>query len=259
MTPPTTISHFKVTSKLGEGGMGAVYRATDTKLKREVAIKMLPDALASDSDYLARFRREAQILAALNHPNIAVIYGVEDRALVMELVSGETLGERIKARPLPLEEALAIARQIAEAIEAAHEKGIVHRDLKPANVKVTSEGVVKVLDFGLAKFPEAASSRLADSSGNSLTIIDEATAIGVIMGTPGYMAPEQAAGKPVDRRADIWSFGVVLYEMCSGKRLFGGETSSQMLASVLKDPIDFSVPSAPPQIRHLLERCLNRD
>jgi serine/threonine-protein kinase len=256
MTPPTSIAHYQITSKLGEGGMGAVYRATDTKLNREVAIKVLPDALANDPDYLARFVREAQVLASLNHPNIAIIHGVEEKALIMELVPGETLEERIAAGPIPLEESLGIARQIAEALEAAHEKGVIHRDLKPANVKVTPEGVVKVLDFGLAKTAEATSSAAA---ANSPTLTIRATQAGLILGTAGYMAPEQAAGKPVDRRADIWSFGVVLYELLTGRTLFTGETISHTLASVLKDQIDFSIPQAPPPIRRLLARCLNRN
>src|SRR5258708_18668987 len=256
MTPQESIAHYRITSKLGEGGMGAVYRATDTKLNREVAIKILPDALANDPDYLARFTREAHVLASLNHPNIANIYGVEDQALVMELVPGQTLEERIAAGPLLLDEALAIARQIAEALEAAHEKGIIHRDLKPANVKVTPEGVVKVLDFGLAKAADPVSSA---TGANSPTLTIRATQAGLIMGTAGYMAPEQAAGKPVDRRADIWSFGVVLYELLTGKTLFTGETISHTLASVLKDRIDFGIPHAPPPIRRLLARCLNRN
>jgi serine/threonine protein kinase/Tol biopolymer transport system component len=256
MGPSSTIGHYRIVSKLGEGGMGAVYRAADTKLNREVAIKVLPDALANDPDYLERFTREAQVLASLNHPNIAAIYGVEDRAIVMELVEGETIAERIAGGPIPLEDALAIARQIAEALEAAHEKGIIHRDLKPANVKVTPDGVVKVLDFGLAK---AADSGASASTVNSPTLTLRSTQVGVILGTAGYMAPEQAAGKPVDRRADIWSFGVTLYEMLTGSMLFTGETISHTLASVLKDKIDFDVPQAPPPIRRLLARCLERN
>jgi len=254
MTPQSAIAHYRLTSKLGEGGMGAVYRATDTKLNREVAIKILPDALASDPDYLARFTREAQALAALNHPNIAAVYGIEERAIVMELVPGATLQERIDAGPVPLEEALQIAGQIADALEAAHEKGIIHRDLKPANVKLTPDGIVKVLDFGLAKTPESSTAAPA----NSPTLTMRATQAGVIMGTAGYMAPEQAAGRPVDRRADIWSFGVVLHELLTGKTLFTGETVSHTLASVLKDPIFVDIPQAPPPIRRLLARCLNR-
>jgi Tol biopolymer transport system component len=256
MTPSSVIGHYRIVSKLGEGGMGAVYRAVDTKLNREVAIKVLPDALANDPDYLERFTREAQVLASLNHPNIATIHGVEDRALVMELVPGQTLQERIDAGPIPLEEAVGMARQIAEALEAAHDKGVIHRDLKPANVKVTPEGVVKVLDFGLAKAADPVSSA---SGANSPTLTIRATQAGLILGTAGYMAPEQAAGKVVDRRADIWSFGVLLYELLTGKRLFTGETISHTLASVLKDPIDFDIPQAPPPIRRLLARCLTRN
>jgi len=253
MTPQSAIAHYRLTSKLGEGGMGAVYRATDTKLNREVAIKILPDALASDPDYLARFTREAQALAALNHPNIAAVYGIEERAIVMELVPGATLQERIDAGPVPLEEALQIAGQIADALEAAHEKGIIHRDLKPANVKLTPDGIVKVLDFGLAKTPESSTAAPA----NSPTLTMRATQAGVIMGTAGYMAPEQAAGRPVDRRADIWSFGVVLHELLTGKTLFTGETVSHTLASVLKDPNlcghSASPAADPPSARSLLE------
>lgn len=256
MTPSTMIAHYRIVSKIGEGGMGAVYRAVDTRLSREVAIKVLPDALANDSDYIERFTREAQVLASLSHPNIAIIHGVENRALIMELVPGDTLGERIAAGPLPLEEALDIARQIAEALEAAHERGVIHRDLKPANVKVTPEGVAKVLDFGLAKAADPAAS---SSAANSPTLTLRATQAGVILGTAGYMAPEQAVGKPVDRRADIWSFGVVLYEMLTGRALFSGETISHTLAAVLKDPIDFDVPQAPPPVRRLLARCLTRN
>jgi serine/threonine protein kinase len=253
MTPPAQIAHYKLTGKLGEGGMGAVYRATDTKLNREVAVKILPDLYAADPDRLARFTREAQALAALNHPNIAAIYGVEDRALIMEMVEGEEL-----KGPLPLETALEYARQIAEALEAAHEKGIVHRDLKPANIKVTPQGVVKVLDFGLAAMAQGSTSAISDPA-NSPTLTLRATQLGVIMGTAGYMAPEQAAGKQVDRRADIWSFGVVLYEMLMGKTLFEGETVTHTLASILKDTIDFDALQAPPAIRDLVRRCLERD
>ena len=249
MTPqPSQIAHYRLTAKLGEGGMGAVYRALDTKLNREVAIKILPDALANDPDYLARFTREAQVLAALNHPNIAAVYGVEDRAIVMELVEGREL-----PTPLPLHEALPIARQIAEALEAAHEKGIVHRDLKPANIKLTPDGNVKVLDFGLAKAAESSTSTVA----NSPTLTLRATQAGVIMGTAAYMAPEQAAGKPVDKRADIWAFGVVLYELITGDQLFQGETVSHILAHVLTREVDLS--GIDPALQSLLRRCLQRD
>jgi serine/threonine protein kinase len=252
MAPRSQIAHYTLSDKLGEGGMGAVYRATDTKLNRQVAVKILPDLYASDPDRLARFTREAQALAALNHPNIAAIYGVEDRALIMELVEGDEL-----KGPLPLETALEYARQIADALEAAHDKGIIHRDLKPANIKVTPQGVVKVLDFGLAAM--AQSTPGVSDPANSPTLTLRATQAGMIMGTAGYMAPEQASGKPVDRRADIWSFGVVLYEMLMGKALFEGETVTHTLASVLKDTIDFEAVQAPPPIRELARRCLERD
>ena len=247
---PQQIAHYRITSKLGEGGMGAVYRATDTKLNRDVAVKILPEALAADSDYLARFTREAQVLAALNHPNIAAVYGVEDGAIVMELVEGQNLPVG-----LSLEDAVPIACQIAQALEAAHEKGIVHRDLKPANIKLTPEGSVKVLDFGLATAPDHSNSSGNLSASPTLTI--RATQAGVIMGTAAYMSPEQAAGKPVDKRADIWAFGVVFYEVLTGRQLFSGDSISHILAGVLKDPIDLSL--VPEPVRPLLARCLDRD
>ena len=258
MTPPSQIAHYRIVSKLGEGGMGAVYRATDTKLNRDVAIKILPDVLANDPDYLARFTREAQVLASLNHPNIAAIYGVEDSAIVMELVEGVTLAERIERGAIPLEEAVPIARQVAEALEAAHEKGIIHRDLKPANVKITPDGVVKVLDFGLAKAAEPAQSNPNLTASPTLTL--RATQAGVIMGTAAYMSPEQASGKPVDKRADIWSFGVLLAEMLTGRTLFEGETISHILAHVLTAPISLDrLPAATPvPVRALISRCLDR-
>jgi Tol biopolymer transport system component/predicted Ser/Thr protein kinase len=238
--------------------MGEVYRAKDTKLGREVAIKVLPQVLAQDPDRLARFEREAKVLASLNHPNIAQIYGLEERALVMELVPGNDLGSLVKGA-LPLEMALNYARQIAEALEAAHEKGIIHRDLKPANIMITPAGVVKVLDFGLAAISE--STVLASNPVNSPTITMRATEAGMIMGTAAYMSPEQAAGKPVDKRADIWSFGVVLWEMLTGRRLFDGETISHTLADVLRERIDFEKlpPEIPVEIRCLLRRLLDRD
>jgi serine/threonine-protein kinase len=255
MRPPSTIAHYKITAKLGEGGMGEVWRATDTKLNRDVAVKVLTDAFARDADGMARFAREAQVLAALNHPNIAQIHGVEECALIMEFVDGETL-----AGPLPVDAALAIARQIAEALEYAHEKGIIHRDLKPANIKVTAEGRVKVLDFGLAKALSV--DRLAEASPTSSpTLTMRATQMGTILGTAAYMAPEQARGVAVDKRADIWSFGVVLYEMLTGRRLFDGDTVTDTLAAVLKTDPDWSaLPSATPAAVHrLLRRCLERD
>ncbi|MCX6537633.1 MAG: protein kinase [Acidobacteria bacterium] len=259
-----TVGPYQVLEKLGEGGMGEVYRARDTKLGREVALKVLPAALAGDPDRLARFRREAQVLAALNHPNIAQLYGFEDtgatHALVMELVEGATLADRIAQGPVPVDEALAIARQIAEALEAAHEHGIVHRDLKPANIKVREDGTVKVLDFGLARAVDPISTASGDAM-NSPTLTAHATQLGMILGTAAYMAPEQAKGKPVDRRADIWAFGVVLFEMLTGQRAFKGEDVSDVLAAVLRQEIDWSALPAgtPPRIRRVLERCLERD
>jgi serine/threonine-protein kinase len=228
--------------------MGEVYRARDTRLDRDVAIKILPPAFAADSDRMARFEREAKALASLNHPNIAQIYGVEDHALVMELVEGETL-----KGPLPLETALSYARQIADALEAAHEKGIVHRDLKPANVKVTPQGVVKILDFGLAKAAEEP----AGQPENSPTLTISPTRAGLILGTAAYMSPEQARGKPVDKRADIWAFGVVLYEMLTGERLFKGKTISDTLAAVLKEEPDLD--RVPAKLRRLLAKCLEKE
>src|SRR5215471_2460317 len=206
----TRLGPYEILAPIGAGGMGEVFRAKDTKLGRDVAIKVLPDAFAHDADRMARFEREAQLLASLNHPNIAAIYGVEERALVMELVDGPTLAERIGADPLPLEDALPIARQIVEALEYAHEKQIIHRDLKPANIKVTPDARVKVLDFGLAKALTGDASSGNPASSPTLTM--RATQAGVIMGTAAYMAPEQARGHDADERADIWAFGVVLYE-----------------------------------------------
>src|SRR5579863_1090030 len=227
------LGSYAIVAPLGAGGMGEVYRGRDTKLDREVAIKILPDLLAHDPERLARFEREAKVLAALNHPNIAQIYGLEQGALVMELVPGETL-----KGPLPLETALNYARQIAEALEAAHEKGITHRDLKPGNIMITPEGVVKVLDFGLAAVTPTSAASEGDPT-NSPTLTMRETQAGMIMGTAAYMSPEQASGKTVDRRADIWSFGVVLWEMLNGHCLFDGETISHTLADVLRGPIDF--------------------
>jgi serine/threonine-protein kinase len=264
MTPPA-IAHYRITAKLGEGGMGEVWRATDTKLNRDVAIKFLPDSFAQDPDRLARFTREAQVLASLNHPNIAAIYGVEDQALVMELVEGPTLAERIVQGSIPLAEALLIARQIAEALEYAHERGVVHRDLKPANVKATPEGRVKVLDFGLAKAmiseSPAAYSAASPTSSPTVTIRAGESAIGTILGTAAYMSPEQARGQAVDKRSDIWSFGVVLFEMLTGQQVFRGETISDTLAAVLKtDPDWAKLPvDTPAPVRTLLRRCLERD
>ena len=254
---------YKILSLLGKGGMGEVYRARDMKLEREVAIKVLPAEFTQDPGRLARFQREAKLLAALNHPNIAAIYGLEEsdgiRFLVLELVEGETLGERLVKGALPVEKALKVGRQIAEGVEAAHEKGVIHRDLKPGNVKITPEGKVKILDFGLAKALEA-ETPVTDFS-QSPTLTEEMTRAGVILGTAAYMSPEQAKGKPVDKRADIFAFGAVLYELLSGKRAFEGETITEMIAAVLKSEPDWeSLPeSTPSSIRTLLHRCLTKD
>src|SRR5215469_5902052 len=249
MSPQQTIAHYRITAKLGEGGMGEVWRATDTKLGREVAIEILPAAFADDTDRLARFQREAQVLASLNHPNVAHIYGVEERALVMELVEGES-----PKGPLPFEDAWKLALQTADALEYAHERGIIHRDLKPANVKVTPDGVVKLLDFGLAK--AFTTSPEASNQDNSPTLTLGATQVGVILGTAAYMAPEQARGQSVDKRADIWAFGVVLFELQTGERLFKGENVADTLAQVLtKEP---QLDRVPAEARKLLRRCLEK-
>jgi len=265
IAPGTRLGAYDVLSKLGEGGMGEVYRAHDSRLHRDVALKVLPDAVAADPDRLARFGREAQTLAALNHPSIATIHGVEEfaggRALIMELVPGEDLSSIIGRGPLVVDDALSIARQIAEALEAAHDHGIVHRDLKPANVKVRPDGTVKVLDFGLAKALDPSGASGSGDVANSPTLTGHATALGIIIGTAAYMAPEQAREKVVDKRADIWAFGVVLCEMLTGRRLFAGDDASDVLAAVLRQPIDLAtLPSAtPPRVRGLLGRCLERD
>ncbi len=256
----TKFGSYEVVAPIGAGGMGEVYLARDARLGRDVAIKVLPETFAHDPDRLARFQREAKMLAALNHPNIATIYGLEQSGgkscLVMELVPGETLQDRIsRDGAVPVEEVLAIARQIAEALEAAHDKGIIHRDLKPANVKVTPEGKVKVLDFGLAK--ALADDQSAVDISNSPTLSKAATMQGVILGTAAYMSPEQARGKSVDKRTDIWAFGVVLYELLTGKRLFTGEDVTETLASVVKDQPDLS--QVPAQFRRLLARCLEKN
>ena len=254
---------YEIVGPLGKGGMGEVYRARDSKLKREVAIKVLPDAFARDAERVARFQREAEVLASLNHPHIAAIYDLaeygDSRFLVLELVEGETLADRITRGALPVEEVLSIAKQISEALEAAHEKGIVHRDLKPANVKIQPDGQVKVLDFGLAKALEG--SPASPSMSNSPTLSMAATNAGVIMGTAAYMPPEQAKGKTVDRRADIWAFGVVVYEMLTGRMPFSGETASETMAAVMmKEPDWNALPgTTPPRLRDLLRRCLVKD
>ena len=259
----TKIGPYEIVSPLGVGGMGEVYRAHDSRLKRDVAIKVLPLAFASDPNRMKRFEREAQLLASLNHPNIASIYGLEEsdnlRALIMELVEGSTLAERISQGPLPQSDSLSIAKQIAEALEYAHERGIIHRDLKPANIKLTTDSFAKVLDFGLAKALSDESTS-ADIS-TSPTLTAAGTRAGLILGTAAYMSPEQARGKSVDRRADIWSFGCVLFEMLTGKLTFSGETVSDTLAAVLtKEPeLDQLPPSTPPVIHQLLARCLQKD
>ena len=261
----TKLGVFEVTAQIGAGGMGEVYRAHDTTLDRDVAIKVLPDAFATDTERLARFEREAKVLASLNHPNIAAIYGLEKSgetpALVLELVEGPTLQDRIAKGPIPLDEALPIARQMAEALEAAHEQGIIHRDLKPANVKVKEDGTVKVLDFGLAKAlqPELSDTEAANSP--TMTMTAAATKMGVIMGTAAYMSPEQAKGRQVDKRADIWAFGVVLYEMLTGRQAFGGTDISETLAAVLMREIDMTAlpTDTPASVRRMLRRSVTRD
>src|SRR5689334_24078742 len=252
---PESIAHYRISSKLGEGAMGEVYRATDSKLGREVAIKLIPEDFAKDSSRMSRFTREAQVLASLNHPNIAAIYGVEDRALIMELVEGPTLAERIKQGPIPLDEALEFARQIAEGLSAAHDKGIVHRDLKPANIKITPAGTIKLLDFGLAKTDGPWSNPTPVDDAPTLTVAS--TGQGMILGTAAYMAPEQARGRNVDRRADIWAFGVIVYEMLTGAHMFGGETVTDVLASVVRQDPDLK--RVPARVRPMLERCLEKD
>jgi len=278
LSPGTRFGHHEILSSLGAGGMGEVYRASDTRLKRQVAIKILPPAVAQDPARLARFQREAEILASLNHPHIAAIYGLEEAngvsALVMELVDGPTLADRIARGPIPIEEALPIATQIAEALEAAHEQGIVHRDLKPANIKLREDGAVKVLDFGLAKarggepLDAAATMIVASSptiapigSGSSQPARGGVSEAGAIVGTAAYMSPEQARGQAVDKRTDVWAFGAVLYEMLSGTPAFAGESVSDVIAAVLKTTPDWSAlpPDVPPPIVTLIQRCLEKD
>ena len=274
VSPGTRLGSYEITTAIGAGGMGEVFRARDTKLNRDVAIKVLPAAFADDPERLARFNREAQTLASLNHPNIATIHGIEEvppaggssgpgsRALVMELVDGEDLSTHIARGPMPIAEALPVARQIAEALEAAHEHGIVHRDLKPANIKVRADGTVKVLDFGLAKAmdPAGASSSHPNVS-HSPTMTHQATSAGMIIGTAAYMSPEQAKGKAVDKRTDIWAFGVVLYEMLTGSRLFAAEDVSETLAAVLTRDVNIAAlpKDTPPRLKALVRECLVRD
>ncbi|MGH9254109.1 MAG: serine/threonine-protein kinase [Vicinamibacterales bacterium] len=294
LTPGTQLGPYEVVGALGAGGMGEVYRARDTKLQRDVALKVLPEKFALDPARLARFRREAQILASLNHPNIAAIYGLEEQpvvvsgfppppkaparlaearvareggsrtvcALVLELVEGPTLADRITQGPIPLEAALPVARQIVEALAAAHEKGVIHRDLKPANIKVRDDGTVKVLDFGLAKLTEpAGTDEAAATHLPTITSPAVVTGAGALLGTAAYMAPEQARGSVADRRADLWAFGVVVWEMLTGRRLFEGATVSDTLASVLKTDPDWSAlpVDTPSALRRLLRRCLEKD
>jgi eukaryotic-like serine/threonine-protein kinase len=252
LAPGTRLGPYEILAPIGAGGMGEVYRALDTKLKRDVALKVLPEAFAQDPDRMLRFQREAEVLASLNHTNIAHIYGVEDRALIMELAEGES-----PKGPMSFDEAWRVASQIAAALQYAHDKGIVHRDLKPANIKVTPEGIVKLLDFGLAKAFTNQREATTSTVENSPTLTIGATEVGVILGTAAYMAPEQAKGKSIDKRADIWSFGVVLYELLTGERLFQGEDVSETLSQVLTKQPDWE--KAPPQVRRLLKSCLQKD
>src|SRR5499427_8003523 len=258
----TRFGAYEVTSSLGSGGMGEVYRARDTNLKRDVSLKTLPPAVANDADRLARFQREAEVLASLNHPNIAHIYGLErsegTTALAMELIEGQTLDERISQGRIPVEEALRIANQIADALEAAHERGIVHRDLKPANIKLRPDGIVKVLDFGIAK---ALDPRATTGPGPAALTTPAMTEAGFVLGTAAYMSPEQARGKAVDRRTDIWAFGCVLYEMLTGKPAFLGEDVTTTLALVLQGSADLSaLPSnVSASVRRTLELCFEKD
>jgi serine/threonine protein kinase len=258
-----TISHYRILEKIGVGGMGEVYLAEDLSLDRKVALKFLPHIFTGDPERMARFEREAKLLASLNHPNIGAIYGLEQadgkRFLILEYVKGETLRARLSKEALPVEDALGVGRQIAEGLEAAHEKGVIHRDLKPANVMITDEGKVKILDFGLAK-ALADEIQSVDSS-QSPTITEAMTQPGVVLGTAAYMSPEQAKGKTVDRRADIWAFGCILYECLTGKRVFEGETVTETLAAILRGEPDWdALPFTTPQnIRFVLRRCLERD
>jgi len=267
MTEGQQLLHYRLVEKIGEGGMGVVWKAVDTTLDREVAVKILPQSLATDPERLARFEREAKVLASLNHPNVATVHGFHDaggvRFLVMELVSGETLEERLKRGRMAPDEALPVSRKIVEGIEYAHERGIVHRDLKPANIKLTGEGGVKVLDFGLAKAIAGDPTSSGPTSTPTVmpTLTSMGTVAGMILGTAAYMSPEQARGGTVDRRADIWAFGAVFYEMLAGRRAFEGDTVSDTLASVLRAPLEWEIlpPSTPPSVVRLLKRCLERD
>jgi serine/threonine protein kinase len=259
----TRLGPYEVLATIGVGGMGEVYHARDTRLDRDVAIKMVPELFAADHERLARFEREAKTLALLNHPNVAQLHGIEGgdivRALVMEFVDGEDLGARIARGGIPTPEAFAIARQIASALEAAHERGVIHRDLKPANIKVRPDGTVKVLDFGLSKAMDSGA-RPSDLVQSSM-LASPATQLGAILGTAAYMAPEQARGEAIDKRADIWAFGVVLYEMLTGRAPFSGETITDVMAQILARDPDWTLlpPDTPPGVRQLLGRCLERD
>jgi Tol biopolymer transport system component len=257
----TRLGPYEILSPLGVGGMGEVYRARDTKLGRAVALKILPESFTHDPERLARFRREAQVLAALNHPHIGAIYGLDEangqQFLVLELIDGETLADRIVKGPLPVDEALTIAQQIAEALDAAHEKGIIHRDLKPANIALTEDGQVKVLDFGLAKATAASGATLDVANSPTLTSPATMTGVGVILGTAAYMSPEQAKGRAADRRSDVWAFGCVVLEMLTGRKVFAGETISDTLAAVLKEEPNLT--RAPARVRRLLHACLQKD
>ena len=265
LEPGTTLGSYHVTAKIGEGGMGEVYRARDTKLDRDVALKVLPQAFTDDPDRLARFEREAKVLASLNHPNIGHIYGLEEaegqKALVLELVEGPTLADRIAQGPIPVDEALPIAKQIAEALEAAHEQGVIHRDLKPANIKVKENGTVKVLDFGLAKAFQPEAGSVSASMSPTISLTAAATQMGMVIGTAAYMAPEQAKGLTVDKRADVWAFGAVVYEMLTGQRPFTGKDVSDTLAAVLRIDADFDAlpDTTPPRVRQVLKACLQKE
>src|SRR6476620_8629303 len=261
LAPGTRIGPYEIVSAIGAGGMGEVYRARDSRLHRDVALKVLPEIFASDVERLARFDREARALAALNHPHIAGIHGVEEsetlRALALEFVDGETLADRIARGPMSFEKAIPVARQLAEALEAAHEHGIIHRDLKPANIKITPAEEVKVLDFGLAKALESTK----EDSANVPTITSASTTMGSILGTPAYMSPEQAKGRLVDKRSDIWAFGCVLFEMLTGHPAFEGDTGTEIIANVLTRQPDWNrLPRrTPAPLRHLIHRCLEND
>jgi len=254
---------YDIVELLGQGGMGEVYRARDSKLGRDVAIKTLPAEFTSDPDRLARFQREAKLLASLNHPNIGAIYGLEEfngaPFLILELVEGETIAERLTRGPIPADEAIKIALDIADALEEAHEKGVIHRDLKPGNVKVTPEGKVKVLDFGLAK--ALTGNEMPAVLSNSPTLSNAATMQGIILGTAAYMAPEQAKGRATTRQADIWAFGCVLYEMLTGRPVFDGEDVSEILASVIKGTttLDLLPADLHPNVRRVIQRCVEKD